>query len=574
MNFNRALAAFVVVVFLGICAFALFRRGSGDGTSPTPSGVPAPLVSGGPGPAAPGTLPILLSSSNAKQTFIDKAVDDFNKLRIEVGGKAVVVKVEHVNSGDSWNEIKEGRSKPDLWSPGDESWIRIANDTWKGMHSKPLFDKSEPLVNVPLCIAMWEPMAQALGYPKPIGWNDIAKISADPQGWGRYGHPEWGPFKWGHAHVDANSGFLTVVSEVYATTGKTKGLTVDDLKKKEVLAAVTQMEQSVAHYGLSSVWIDNFMREKGPAYLSAAVQYENAIVEGNKKTQNKPFRVIAIYPKEGTVLNQHPIAVAQGDWMNDDRKAAAQKFIDYLLKPETQTLAMSLGLRPISKAVRIAEPFTAEWGVQADLPAIPTYEVPNEDILRRVTDLWLDAKKPASVMMLIDMSGSMSGEPMEKAKEGAVGFIERMHARDELEIRTFNNNIVTLLPTAPVATAGEEAKTKVRGLFANGGTHLYEVLRDATLAWNDKKKKNPNRHYGIVILTDGQDEGSRISRADLMDVLPKGDNPETVKIFSIAYGQKADKTFLQEVSNKSNARIFESTSKNIARVYQELSANF
>lgn len=572
MNFNRALAAFVVVVFLGICAYALTRRGSD--TSPTAPSASVVASNGGPPAAAPGTLPIFLVSSNAKQTFIDKAVDEFNKLKIDVGGKTVIVKVEHVNSGDSWNEIKEGRSKPDLWSPGDESWIRIANDAWKGLYSKPLFDKSEPLVNVPLCIAMWEPMAQALGYPKPIGWTDIAKISADPQGWGRYGHPEWGPFKWGHAHVDANSGFLTVVSEVYATTGKTKGLTVDDLKKKEVLAAVTQMEQSVAHYGLSSVWIDNFMREKGPAYLSAAVQYENAIVEGNKKTQNKPFRVVAIYPKEGTVLNQHPIAIAQGDWMNDDRKAASQKFIDYLLKPETQTMAMSLGLRPISKAIRITEPFTPEWGVLADLPAIPTFEVPSEDILRRVTDLWLDAKKPASVMMLVDISGSMSGEPMEKAKEGAVGFIERMHARDELEIRTFNNVITQLLPVAPVATAGEEAKTKVRGLFANGGTHLYEVLRDATTVWNDRKKKNPNRHYGIVILTDGQDEGSRISRADLMDVLPKGDNPETVKIFSIAYGQKADKTFLQEVSNKSNARLFESTSKNIARVYQELSANF
>lgn len=177
-------------------------------------------------------------------------------------------------------------------------------------------------------------------------------------------------------------------------------------------------------------------------------------------------------------------------------------------------------------------------------------------------------------MMLIDVSGSMNGEPMDKAKEGAVGFIERMHPRDELEIRTFNNNIALLLPATSIATAGEDAKNKVRGLFASGGTHLYEVLREGTLAWNERKKKNPNRHYGIVLMSDGQDEGSKITRADLMDVLPKGDNPETLKIFSIAYGAKADKTFLQEVSNKSNARVFESTSKNISRVYQELSAAF
>src|SRR4029079_18969609 len=116
------------------------------------------------------------------------------------------------------------------------------------------------------------------------------------------------------------------------------------------------------------------MREKCPSYLSAAVQYENAIVEGNRKTQNKPFRVVAIYPKEGTIITQQPTAIPQGDWMTDERKGAARKFVDYLLKPETQTLAMSLGLRPISKTVKIAEPFTAEWGVAPELPPIPSFE--------------------------------------------------------------------------------------------------------------------------------------------------------------------------------------------------------
>jgi len=100
------------------------------------------------------------------------------------------------------------------------------------------------------------------------------------------------------------------------------------------------------------------------------------------------------------------------------------------------------------------------------------------------------------------------------------------------------------------------------------------VIRDGVVDWNERKKRSPNRHYGIVLLTDGQDEGSHISRADMMDVLPKGDNPETIKIFTIAYGAKADKLFLKELSNRTNARTFESTSSNIGRVYQELSANF
>ncbi len=417
-------------------------------------------------------------------------------------------------------------------------------------------------------------MAQALGYPKPLGWADLAKLSADPKGWASLGHEEWGSFKWGHAHPEANSGFLTVVAAVYAQAKKTQGLTVADLKSPALVAYLKTLEHSVEHYGLSSVWIDSFMREKGPAYLSAAVQYENAIIEGNRRTKNTPFKIVASYPKEGTFITQHPVAIPQGDWMTDERKAAAQKFIDYLLKPETQGLAMSLGVRPILSSVTVEGPFTAEWGVQAEPPKIPSFEVPGDDILKRITDLWLDAKKPASVMMLIDTSGSMNGEAMNKAKEGAVSFIERMHGKDELEVRTFNHQIRQLQPAALVSASGEAARQKISGLFADGGTHLYEVIKGAALDWNERKKKQPGRHYGIVLMTDGQDEGSQISRADLMDILPKGDNPETIKIFTIAYGAKADKLFLKELSNKSNARSFESDTSNIRRVYQELSANF
>ena len=563
----------MVVLFAGLCAFILVsRKDKSGGTAESSQEAPSSSASAGSADDT-GTITLLLSNSVAKQTFIDKAVKDFNDKREQVGGKAVVVKVQHGTSGESWDEIKEGKSRPDLWSPGDESWIRIANDGWRGLHNTALFDKTEPLVNVPLCIAMWEPMAVALGYPKPLGWADMARLSNDPEGWGRYGHPEWGRFKWGHAHVDAASGFLAVMAEVYAFTKKTKGLVPQDLKDPALLAYMANLEQSVEHYGLSSVWIENYMRDKGPAYLSATVQYENAVIEGNKKTQNKPFKIVAIYPKEGSFMSQHPIGILQADWVTDERRAAAQKFVDYLLTTEVQKQAMALGVRPL-KSMPMTEPFGASYGVATELPPNPTFEMPSEDILRRVKDLWLAAKKPASIMMLLDTSGSMSGEAMDKAKEGAETFIEKMQARDELEVRTFSDKIFQLSKVDTIDKSGETARQKVRGLFASGGTHLYEVLKDAALAWNERKQKAPNRHYGIVLLTDGQDEGSPITLADLMDVLPKGDNPETIKIFTIAYGAKAGKSLLQEIANKSNARAYEGSTSNIARIYTELSANF
>ena len=50
----------------------------------------------------------------------------------------------------------------------------------------------------PLVFAMPKPMAEALGWPgKAIGWAELAELAADPKGWAKYGHPEWGAFKLG-----------------------------------------------------------------------------------------------------------------------------------------------------------------------------------------------------------------------------------------------------------------------------------------------------------------------------------------------------------------------------------------
>jgi Ca-activated chloride channel family protein len=150
-------------------------------------------------------------------------------------------------------------------------------------------------------------MARALGYPtKQLGWLDIAEVAATPGGWAAYGHPEWGKFRWGHAHPDANSGFLAVISEVYAALGKTQGITPEDLRSARVTTFLNNFEGAVEHYGLSNSWIDDLMHAKGPGYLSAAVQYENTIIESNGKHGNKPFKLVAIYPREGNVWTRHP----------------------------------------------------------------------------------------------------------------------------------------------------------------------------------------------------------------------------------------------------------------------------
>ena len=65
-------------------------------------------------------------------------------------------------------------------------------------------DENPSIVRTPLVIAMWEPMAKALGYPdKPIGFEDILRLARSKQVGRTSGCPEYGAFKLVHTNPDS-----------------------------------------------------------------------------------------------------------------------------------------------------------------------------------------------------------------------------------------------------------------------------------------------------------------------------------------------------------------------------------
>ncbi len=562
---GSVLGALVAIAFIALCGLIIFVQKKKS---------PAPEPGDSPGSIPADAIEITLYSSSAKKTWIDQAITSFHQSGARASGRLIHIKAVHVNSGESLDQLKDGRIQPDLWSPGDESWMQLAAEHWKRSKQKALFENYKTLVDVPLVLALWEPMARALGYPKPIGWKDIAKLAANEKGWESIGHPEWGEFRWGHAHPDANSGFLTVLALVYAATGKTQGLTAEDLAAPGVREFVRELEHQVEHYGLSNSWLDDVMHAKGPSYLSAAVQYENTIIETNEKNQNKPAKLVAVYLSEGTFWTNHPIAVLGESWVTPEKAEAGQVFINYLLSPETQRRAMELGLRPVSKEVPLTSPFDEAHGVDPKAATDRRFQVPDEKVLRRVIDLWEDVKVPSTIIMILDRSGSMKGTPMDNAKEGAVQFVKSMKPRDQLEVTVFSHKVNQLVGMCQVKACGEDAVTKIQGLFAEGETALYDVVADSYRRLAAMRKADPNRRYGLVVLSDGRDTASNTSRNDFLDSLPTGEDWDVPKIFTIAYGPQADKDLLREISVRTNARLFESTTEDIAKTYKELSANF
>ena len=73
-------------------------------------------------------------------------------------------------------------------------------------------------------------------------------------------------------------------------------------------------------------WLPEKLCTKGPAYLSAVTLHESSVVQANDKyKKDMPFRLVAIYPKEGTFRENHPTGIVNADWVTPAQHEAATR---------------------------------------------------------------------------------------------------------------------------------------------------------------------------------------------------------------------------------------------------------
>src|SRR5262245_23082688 len=170
----------------------------------------------GPGssPPAGGGVTLRISYGSEKKAFLTDSIEAFHRSNPRTAsGRAIKVEALAEGSAESMESILAGRSDITVWSPASSLLVDVINDRWaeaKGTlgGGRKLVESAPPLVLSPVVLAMWEPMARAMGWPqRPIGWADVARFATEEAGWSRYGHPEWGAFKFGHTHPRySNSG--------------------------------------------------------------------------------------------------------------------------------------------------------------------------------------------------------------------------------------------------------------------------------------------------------------------------------------------------------------------------------
>jgi Ca-activated chloride channel family protein len=595
--------AAVVGLMLVLGARSLFSGGavSGDVTA-EPSATAVESVD-------PSCTVVTLAASSEKAALLKGVAAQYNGERRSVGSGCAQVAVVSKASGGAeqalargWDEAVDG-PRPDVWSPAASSWAVLLRQDLTSQDKEDLVPEQLPsLAQTPLVVAMPRPMAEVLGWPaKPIGWSDLFALAKDPKGWGSKGHPEWGRFKLGKTNPRfSTSGLNATVATYFAATGRSSDLSAKDVADATTRAFVKQIESSVVHYGDTTLtFLSNMAKAdaagRGLTYVSAVTVEEKSVWDYNQGNPTgdpttlgqgaKPrVPLVAVYPKDGTLLSDNPYIVLKAPWVDDAKRAVAADFLTYVTAPERQELFQDAAFRSFEgkPGPALTE---ANGALAAGAPVVLAPPAPT--VLAAVQRSWDDLRKRARVLMILDVSGSM-GENVEKAglsrlelaKSAATKAVRGFAGNDQLGLWIFSTQLdgnrpyVERVPVGPASSTVPQITDEIADLVPDGGTGLYATLRAAQAAMLDDL--DPDKINAIVILTDGRNEYPPDTDLDSLVAQLGGESLDTsVRVFPIGYSTAADKDALVRIAEASSAAYYDASDPaTIDKVLTSVLSNF
>lgn len=545
---------------------------------------------------------VVVAASVEKSDLMTEAADRYNASDRKVGEACYGISISAVASGIAETRLTEASwdpawgPAPDAWSPAASTWLQLLRHD-RAAQDRPdiLAAENESVISTPIVLAMPEPKARALGWPDAeIGWADLLELAQSPGGWAAEGHPEWGAFKMGKTNPNVStSGLSATVGTFVAATGTSSDLTLDTLKDPKVREFVAGVEKSVAHYGDTALtFLENLRRadDAGAAlsYVSAVAVEEKSIVDYNAGNPTGDLDaadraaprvpLVAIYPREGTLNSDSPFAVLQAPWSAPGKQSGATDFMAFLREPAQQELFTAAGFRTYDGkpggAVSDSEYLSDDVGMILSPPSPP--------VLAAVRSAWTELRKPARVLLVLDVSGSMgqsaSGSTrLELAQQATVNGLAQLSDTDEVGLWTFPQGTGVYwqqLPLAPLGPQRELMKTRIEALVPSGGTPLYAVTRDAVEAV--RAGAGDDTINAVVVMTDGKNEYPEDNDLDgLIRELSDQAYEDGVRVFTIAYGGDADYGSVQRLSEASRAAAYDATDPlTINTVFTNVLSNF
>lgn len=461
----------------------------------------------------------------------------------------VTIEMTYKGSVDIMQELQNGANDYDAVWPASSAWISLGD-------TNHLIKYDESISTTPVVFGVRQSLAEQLGY---VGREvSVSDILTDIEA-GRLSFCMT-------SATQSNSGASAYIGFLYALSGKTEGLTTEDLENPQLQERITKLLAGIDRSSGSSDWLkDMFLTGD----YDAMVNYECLVIAANETLVaegKEPLYVV--YPYDGLSIADSPLGyVDHGD---EKKQEAFQNVQAYLLSEEAQDAIQKTGRRTGLDGVSPENQnvFNPNWGIDTERILSPI-TMPSEQVLLEALNLYQTSfRKPSLNVYCLDYSGSMTGEGNQQLLAAMEQLLIQNNAEKNLlqaqdqEINiiiTFDSDVLNVYRcdgADPDALA--QLYETLREEPIGGGTDMYAAALEALnqiCAVENLDAYSP----AVILMTDG--ESGTYSQERFLEEYQT--SAEGIPIFSILFGD-ANPEQLDVLAERSNARVFDGTKDLVA----------
>ncbi|WP_369146203.1 substrate-binding domain-containing protein [Streptomyces sp. R44] len=477
-----------------------------------------------------GTLRVLASSELADMGPV-----------LDEAGKATGITVRPTYAGtlDAVQRIASGeadKAYDAIWLSSND-YLRLRPDTAKKITNE------TPIMTSPVALGVRPAAVARLGWdPAKVTWSQLHRAVAD----GRLTYGMTDPKR-------SNSGFSALVSVASGLSGAQSALTEQDVTR-----ATPKLKEFFTGQKLtsgSSGWLATAYARRTD--VDALVNYESVLLSA-------PEKLTVIRPSDGVVTADYPLTLLTS--ARPEAKEAANRLTTWLRTPEAQRRITGTTLR---------RPVVAGVGPAPALARDPRRELPFPGS-RAVADDLLDAydnalRRPSRTVYVLDTSGSMAGERLDRLKSALIELTGDFRDREEVTLMPFGSSVKqdevrthTVDPASPKA-ALDAIRDDAGKLSASGGTAIYSSLQEA---YTFLGKTPADTFTSVVLMTDGENDGDPASAFDTFYRSLPAEQQRT-PVFPILFGD-SDRGELDHIASLTGGKLFDAHQGSLDGAFEEI----
>ena len=439
-----------------------------------------------------------------------EVAERFNADGVTIDGKRVSVSVRSISSGTAADYILSGKHVPAAYTPSNELWGEMLLS--QGVELEMVEEK---LVGNVAGILLSDKTKKKIEekYGK-VSLQTVVQGTVDNE------------IAMGYTNPFSSSTGLNFLLETLYTYDK------DDLLSTTAVEGFASFQKNVPFVAYTTMQ----MRE-----AAASGSLDGMVMEYQTYINSSDLRDYVFIPFG--VRHDSPMYALSG--LSGTEKKVLEAFTEYCMDMDSQKKAK-------------------EYGFNENEDYNSSLELDGKTILE-AQKLWKDNKDSGNsitAVFVADVSGSMSGAPINELKESLINAGQYINEDNRIGLVSFSDRVSINLPIAAF-DLNQRAyfNGAVNNLVALGGTATYDGITVAVDMLVKAKADDPNTKLVLFLLSDGK-MNTGYDLNSIKSILEAYEIP----VYSIAYGDEADMEELKLVSSVNEATTISADSDDV--VYQ------